>query len=414
MITGTATVTAPAGSAERAAVLGLLGTSPLSPGQTKKISLADLTARLRVRGEDLTPGAVAAHAVGRPLGQSAAARARAAARLVSLRQLRERLLAALPANARLRPGPEQWASLLRHGWVSRLAAHPEPERLLAAAAAALGGLPSSGYADRRLLAHAVAGDPHALDSATDLGGLVLAEATACGAMPAGLTRRAAWSQLGISLDELSGGLVALGMQPVGWKVPHDQPLVLAPWNLDRLTWPPPPSGERAWVFITENPSIVTAALDRTVDRAPQLLCTMGTPSATELASITRLARLGWDIAVRADFDIAGIQHVRAVLAAVPGAGVWRMSASDYLNSLHPAPLQPAVLDLGRLPPSPWDPALHDVMALHARPAYEEALVNELCADLQAGCPGSSRRTLEQASPACHAVCGHSMREDIRR
>ncbi|MGW3061748.1 DUF2399 domain-containing protein [Streptomyces goshikiensis] len=390
LLSGTATITAPDQSARRAAVLGLLGTTPLSPGQTKRISLPHLAARVRARGDRLTPGTVAAHAVGRPLGLSAAAKARETARLVFLQQLRERLLGALAPAARVRPGPEQWAVLRLHGWVSRLAAHPEPERLLTAAAAVLDALPASGYVDRRFLAHDAAGDPHALDSTTDLGGLVLAEAAACHTMPAGLTRRAAWKQLGVSLDELSGGLITLGMEPVGWRVPHDHPLVLPPWNLERVAWPPPPDGETGWVFITENPSIVTAALNQAPAQALRLLCTVGTPSPTELAAIARLARLGWKIAVRADFDNAGIQHVGAVLAAVPEAAVWRMSAADYISSLHPAPLQPATLDLARPLPTPWDPDLHHAMALHARPAFEEALAGELLADLQAGCPGAGR------------------------
>jgi len=41
-------------------------------GARRTVELADLTARLAVRGPDLTPGAVAAHALRRPLATRAA------------------------------------------------------------------------------------------------------------------------------------------------------------------------------------------------------------------------------------------------------------------------------------------------------------------------------------------------------
>ncbi|MFD6891155.1 TIGR02679 domain-containing protein, partial [Streptomyces sp. NPDC059957] len=64
---GTTRITAPAEAAPRAAVLGLLGSKSLRPGQSRTIDLGDLTLRLRNRGTGLTAGVVAAHAVGRPL-----------------------------------------------------------------------------------------------------------------------------------------------------------------------------------------------------------------------------------------------------------------------------------------------------------------------------------------------------------
>ncbi|MFD6891154.1 DUF2399 domain-containing protein, partial [Streptomyces sp. NPDC059957] len=326
-------------------------------------------------------------------------RARETARLVSLQQGRDRLLAALPATARVRPGPHHWALLKRSGWVSRLAAHREPHRLLTAAATVLGGLPESGQLDRRLLAHTATGDPHSLDNATDLGGLVLAEAAACGVVPAGLSRRDAWKALGITPDALTTGLLTLGIHPVGWQVPHGQPVVLPSWTLENAVWPSPPSGGPGWIFITENPSIATAALTRAPDQALRLLCTVGTPSSAELAAIAQLAHRGWNIAVRADFDTAGIRHVHAVLSVVPQATVWRMSATDYLNGLHPTPFEPAQLDLPHLLPTPWDPELHHTMRRHGRPAYEEALVEELRTDLLLGRPGSAPQAAQsEATP----------------
>ncbi|WP_330481493.1 DUF2399 domain-containing protein [Streptomyces sp. NBC_00724] len=389
MENGTMTITAPPDAAQRAAVLGLLGARTLRPGQSKRINLPELTRRLRARGPGLTPAAVAAHAVRRALGRNTAEQARRAARLAGLQELRSRLLASLPPTAPVRPGPQEWAVLQRTGRVSRIAQHPAPEELLAALARVLACLPQTGRLDRRLLAHDVTGDPHALDANTDLGGLVLAEATACGAVEPGLHRRDAWARLGIDLDTLTGGLLSLNVHPQGWWIPRNQPLILPPWTLERARWPKPGGGDSGWVFVTENPSITAAALTLSSPQPVRLLCTVGTPSLCELAALRRIASAGWRIAVRADFDAAGIQHVRAVLAALPDAAVWRMTADDYTASLHPAPFQPSALDLDRLADTPWDPALHKAMRTHSRAAYEEALIGTLCTELRRGRPKTS-------------------------
>ncbi|MEV7020285.1 DUF2399 domain-containing protein [Streptomyces sp. NPDC093991] len=161
--------------------------------------------------------------------------------------------------------------------------------------------------------------------------------------------------------------------------------MLTPWTLQHAAWPAPVR-QGQWVFVTENPVVTAAACGHDGARHARLLCTVGTPSAQELDALARLAALGWRIAARADFDAAGLAHVRAVLCAVPGATAWRMSAADYLRSLHPAPYRPAHLEAGQLPATGWDPALAQAMRARARPAYEEALLEELCADLHTGHP----------------------------
>ncbi|MGK7235786.1 DUF2399 domain-containing protein [Streptomyces hygroscopicus] len=388
MATGTTMITAPAGAGQRAAVLGLIGTRILAPGQRCKLRLDELTLRLRRHGARLTPGAVAAHAVGRPLGSAAAERARQAARTTGLRQLRARLTAALPDHAAVRPSDEGWEELHRTGRVARILQHPAPEELLRAAAEVLRLLPSGGRVDRRMLAFGATGDPHGLNGGTALAGLVLAEAAAAKPTGPSLPPRTAWAQLGVDLDLLGGGLLSLGIHPNGWRVPARHPCVLPPYTLSQATWPGPDREEGSWVFVTENPSVTTAALALPADVPVRLLCTVGTPSAVEVGALARLAHSGWRIAVRADFDHAGIQHVRAVLDAVPGAHPWRMGAGDYTNSLHPSPFEPGALD-DRLGDTPWDPPLTTTMRACGRPAYEEGLLDQLLADLRQGYPPAS-------------------------
>jgi uncharacterized protein (TIGR02679 family) len=382
----TITVTPPDASAQRAAVIGLLAPRPLPAGRTHRIDLQRFTQALQRRGPHLTPGAVAAHALGRPLAQRVADKARLTARLTTLQHLRSRLARALPPTAPLRPDDTGWDSLRRRGSLARLLQHPNPEQLLRTAFAVLHQLPVSARADRRLLAHAAAGNPHALDAGTELAALVLAEAaTARTGAGASTSAREAWDRLGVDLDTFTGGLLTLGVHPTGWHIPPGQPNVLIPWVLHRAVWPAPWHSEDRWVFLTENPSVAAAALNG-VPGTVRLLCTVGTPSRTELDAVARLAAAGWRIAVRADFDCAGLALVRAVLATVPQAVVWRMTADDYTASLHPAPFEPGVLDADCLGETPWDPALAAAMRASGRPAYEEALIEELLADLRRAYP----------------------------
>ncbi|MBX4179039.1 DUF2399 domain-containing protein [Streptomyces geysiriensis] len=153
-------------------------------------------------------------------------------------------------------------------------------------------------------------------------------------------------------------------------------------------WPTPRQHEHPWVFLTENPAVAAAALDE-IEGPLRLLCTAGTPSRTELHALARLADSGWRIAVRADFDAAGLALVRAVLDAVPEAAAWRMTADDYTASLHPSPFEPGALDLDRLGDTPWDPPLSAAMRACGRPAYEEGLLGPLLTDLRQGYPSAS-------------------------
>lgn len=113
----------------------------------------------------------------------------------------------------------------------------------------------------------------------------------------------------------------------------------------------------ARVFITENPSVLAAAADM-LARNPnctnpiRLVCTMSKPSQAEISAIAGLAATRWNIAVRADFDPAGIRTVTAVLNAVPTAKPWRMTATDYATSRPTAPIREPI------PPTPARPSKH--------------------------------------------------------
>jgi uncharacterized protein (TIGR02679 family) len=188
--------------------------------------------------------------------------------------------------------------------------------------------------------------------------------------------------VGVDCDDLIGGLVAVGIQPSGWQLPPGAAVTLPPRVLGGCEWSPPSSAEQ-WVFVTENPSVASAAADLAASGVSvRLLCTVGTPSAVEVAAMARLAGAGWRVAVRADFDVAGLAHVKAVVDAIPNALPWRMSADDYKQSLRDA--GPALA--AAIPDTPWDNSLGDAMRAAGVAAFEETLLEDLLGDLRAGIP----------------------------
>lgn len=391
MCEGVLTIRAPEGRPERTAVLGLLGERVLMPGAQRRVQLENLTTRLKVRGNSLTPGVVAAHALGRPLARRAREREERTAILARLQSLfvelmrHEAVQRTLGADA-----TAVWFALRGTGAVARLAASPEPERLLRAVMGVVERLPSAGgRVDRRALATEITGNPHALDEGEVLPGFVLACLAAAGVIAPGTRTRDAWASVAVDCDDVTGGLIAVGIFPRGWTIPPGAAATLPPRTLLACEWQEP-AVAGTWVFVTENPSIATLAADLGARGLPvRLLCTNGTPSAREIEAIRRLSETGWKIAVRADFDVAGLRHVAELLAGVPDATVWRMTAEDYENSRtrgdDAVRVQvEAVID------TPWDPLLAKQMRELRTAGFEERLVSDIAMDLVAGAPGVRR------------------------
>lgn len=371
------TVLVPSSAAGRAAAAGLLGGRPLAPAQRRRIDLAQLTAALATRGPYLTPGAVSAHATGRRLAVKARAAADRADAAEAVRVQLETGVAELPGHVRERVDPPHMFDRLRSaGWLARILAAPDPAALLTFALAVMARLPlPDERIDRRIL---VSGDPHALDEGV-LPALVLALTGA-----AGTATRSGWSALGVDCDDLLGGLITTGLVPKGWRVPAGATVTLPPRELANIAWEPPPQLGN-WAFVTENPSVLAAAtalLTPDLRVTPRVLCTAGTPSPVECQAIAALANAGWRIAARADFDAAGLAHVRAILAAAPDATLWRMGVRDYLTTDPRGDLALCLAD----DDAPWDDQLVPAMRSRRAHVYEEDLMSALLADIAVGIP----------------------------
>lgn len=384
LTTGTAiTLTLPLAAAERAAVAGLVAGD--RPGRRTRLRLEQLTELVRRHSAALTPGAVAAHSVSRRVGQRTALRAAREARHDRLREVLRTACAESPElNGRQDLLFEQ---LRRTGWIARLDSDGEPgeaESVLSQAVAVVRRvlrIAPDERCDRRLL---VPSDPHALDDGSRLGGLCLAMLGTLGLVATtGVSARAQWSQVGVDCDDIVGGLSLLGLAPLHWQVPPQAIVTVPPRELAECRWPAPPD-DHCWVFVTENPSVLAGAARLAAEPGAgpvRLVCTMGTPSAIEIAALARLASSGWRVAVRADFDPAGLRHVQAVLAGVAGASPWRMGVADYRAS------SPSVANSEPIPATPWDADLPAAMTATGTVAFEEALLPTLLMDLRCGHPG---------------------------
>ncbi|MGH7487510.1 MAG: DUF2399 domain-containing protein, partial [bacterium] len=178
--------------------------------------------------------------------------------------------------------------------------------------------------------------------------------------------------------------------PEGWVIPLGATLTLPPKELSGVEWAPPVSPGDC-VFVTENPSVLAAAVQTFREqqsdslRTPRVVCTAGTPSQVECAAVAALVAAGWQVAVRADFDVAGLAHVRALLAAAPSARPWRMLAADYVAAVGDGAPQLAVPEDA----APWAPGLASAMNRSGVPVFEESLLTQLLDDIGHGLPGDS-------------------------
>lgn len=390
LTTGGLTITIPASPAERAAVGSLLGGRPLGTGRTRQVDLQDFTIRLREsRGPSLTPGAVAAHALSRALAPRFRAK-RARSRLDT--ELRQKLqlwvvddeASGWARRARVNAPEAVWERLRNSRWVADLRKQDEPLQVLTDVLTVIAALSLDGVRiDRRALADAVLDHPHGLDDDRPVARFTTRFLLATGVVPRSLSRRRdIWEAAGVACDDVTGGLLVTGIAPEGWIIPDGAVLTLPPRELAHVRWPSP-ARAREQIFVTENPSVLAATADaiRTHGLASvRMMCTAGTPSSLELAAMARLAEARWQLHVRADFDPAGMSHMRAFMEAIPTAIPWRMGAADYEETVRRSPTAP-LIEVDEIGETRWEPNLASAMKRHGIAGSEEALLPALLSDI---------------------------------
>lgn len=237
-----------------------------------------------------------------------------------------------------------------------------------------------------VLAELAAGDTKALIPGSPTATLVLrALAYRAGQdvpRDAGQTRTL-WERFGVVADDLASQVLVLNLG-----VARDH--VVAGWLAQaadhgipfRLTLQQLSSGALAvtspTVHVCENPAVLrAAAAEFGADCAP-LICTEGVPSAACRRLLDEAVRGGATVAVRADFDWAGLR-IAGSLLSLPEAKPWRMRSDDYHDGLTTADEH---LPLTGAPAtSPWDPGLAKSMATAGYAVMEERILAALLDDL---------------------------------
>lgn len=358
---------------EQDAVADLLGL-PRRPCAGTSIRLADVEAALRdLSGQPLR--AVLEELYG-PIGDRTADRAAAAdARADLWTWLREH-------DVVRRKGLQQWAAEVEAGGVrSTLEA---TKAMLEQALAVLDALPSTGE-PLPVFAGRVLNDTHALDGSSRLASLVLS-AVACRqgvARPArAADRRGLWHSVGVADDALSStvlvaGLAAVGESPAdllcrfGHSASRAVCLTLADVRQGVPTLGPP-----GVVWVVENPAVLALAIDDLGPDLPAMVCISGWPSTAATALLSGLADAGHTLRYHGDLDGEGVRIAAHVLEET-GALPWRMSATDYLRHVaaHGA-------GVGRVTAAPWDESLAPAMLQHGVAVLEETVWDALRADLR--------------------------------
>lgn len=284
-----------------------------------------------------------------------------------------------------------------HGDPNRIAERVRQERdplrrgRIAEVLVALAGrLPGEGTPLASLAAE-VAGDAHALDGGTRLGGVaVLGAALVAGREPPqdALERHAVWEAVGVVPDPWSSSVV-------GWRLPlvasHPAGAVAAAYdragcaallslevvNAGGALVEPPPDDGPATLWVVENASLLAALIEAEVD-AP-VLWRAGNPSAAVRRVLQAVAQAGWTVAVGSDFEPVGLRGAISVLEVLGARGCpWRLSTDDYDPDLTADTFE------GDPPDTPWDPDLALELRRHRRRVLEEHRMEVLVADVVEG------------------------------
>jgi uncharacterized protein (TIGR02679 family) len=381
----TGIVTLPAASPEqRRAVERLTGRTARS-GTSVSVSLAEVDRIVRASGT--APGGLAEAVtrltgplrdLGRERADLAAAWSAAFASLDALVAGRDELAA--------------WREWLdATGVVRRLAPGPGPARLLLdQVTAVLRRLPSRGVPIGRLAAECC-GDAHALDDGRPAGTLALSAARALARLAfaadgSGDSRRAAWSAVGVHLDELSSLVLCLGLpgdtgtilgRTLATCREAGQPAVL---TLRQLRCHDRPL-RAARVRICENPVVVAAAADELGAGCQPVVCVGGQPSAAAWRLLDLLTASGAEFGYHGDFDWGGVRIAGAVRQRVNWRP-WRYDCRAYADAVSAAhPLTPLAALVGEPAPTPWDPELAAVMNDRNVRIEEELTLDAILQDL---------------------------------
>jgi uncharacterized protein (TIGR02679 family) len=357
---------------------GLLG-RPVSGG-TAHVRLADLDAAFRSSAADRGLVHVVADLTGGPLRNRPAEREAARSGRQQLWAELDRLLAEHDL------ADQEWAGR----WVDWLRTSGTVTRIPRARTTAVMKT-SVQVLDRVLTGHAavglgelaseITGDAHGLDDGSAAAALVLrGVAYALGAAPAASAgeRRDLWRRVGVSTDEVSGTVITWALRPPGadrWSAMMRERAdlgLVTHLTVPELGRPAELTRPGEVIHACENPQVLQYLAAAGVDRP--VACLSGNPAAAGIALLTRAA-----VRYHGDFDWPGIAIARRVFDR--GARPWRFGHADYLAAIERLPADGRLGLTGRAEVTPWDDELSAAMAAADIAVHEEAIMDQLLADL---------------------------------
>lgn len=376
---GRVTLRDPTVSQQRAAAK-LLG-RPVALGGTLSVRLEDVDGVLRRSGAASEGLASAVVALTGPVVDRAAQRADEQRAWAEVSAALERAVADRSELA-------DWADGLRRAGALRRVSEDvrDAAGLVAEIHAVLQALPAPdepvGVFARRTLGRA-----HGLDEDRRLARLLLPAVAVLAGHSAGegaAWRREVWTGVGVLRDDLSSTVLSLGLPGDGETATGrvlracteaGQPAVL---TLRQLVHDPPrlDVGRRT-VSVCEGPVVVSAAADRLGGGCAPLVSTGGQPGVATLRLLRLLVDAGARLRYHGDFDWGGLRIANRVFEQVP-AVPWRFDSAAYraaAASELAAPLR------GRPAVAGWDSELSAAMAELGRQVEEEAVLDDLLADL---------------------------------
>ncbi|MBI3677460.1 MAG: TIGR02679 family protein [Proteobacteria bacterium] len=272
----------------------------------------------------------------------------------------------------------QSSGLLRRLSGNRLSGARE---LLIQTRAVLAVLPCRGLPLAELAATTL-GSSHALDAGSPVATLVLRSIVES-EIKGKKARRDAWASLGVMLDELSSPVLTLNLTA------DNESLTGRSLNLYSSVGEPcrtsirqllrhPPrfrSGETGpFVYVCENPTVVSAAANRLGMRSAPLVCIEGQPKTAATILLRGLVAAGVQLKYHGDFDWSGIQIANLIVTR-HGATSWQFGAEAYARHTAGTKL------VGTPVPACWDDRLTPAMLSAGRAIHEEQVLSGLLDDL---------------------------------
>jgi uncharacterized protein (TIGR02679 family) len=294
------------------------------------------------------------------------------------RARRERLAAAWSAvEAQVAAiGPPSFADRVQASGLLKRLAGGDPSVgavLVADLAAVLAALPARQVTRSRFAAD-VLRDAHALDDGRPLATLVrsaIRERVGPPALPGAEGRVETWAAVGVLVGDLTSTVLVAGFGggPQVWTL---RQVARGEVDLSAAAGRP--------VFAAENPAVLAEAVDALGTACPPLVCGSGKPTVAVVALLRALAPIAAGVRYHGDFDADGVGIANRLIARV-GVRPWRFGTADYESAV-----QRGVggRRLRAAPPAAsWDAGLAPAMTAHGVVVEEEAVLDDLLADLAA-------------------------------